>query len=74
MAVNLFTNKVYSIIYIVSFIFLGFHLNHSFQSAFQTIGWNHPVYTPIIKAVGDFYSIVIPLGFTLIPLYFLIYY
>jgi len=74
MAVNLFSNKVYSIIYIVLLIILGFHLNHSFQSAFQTIGWNHPVYTPVIKAVGDFYSIVIPLGFILIPLYFIIYY
>jgi succinate dehydrogenase / fumarate reductase cytochrome b subunit len=74
MAVNLFTNNFYAFLYIVLMILLGFHLNHSFQSAFQTIGWNHPVYTPIIKAVGDFYSIVIPLGFILIPLYFIIYY
>lgn len=74
MAVNLFTNPYYSILYIVLIILLGFHLNHSFQSAFQTLGFNHPVYTPVIKAAGDFYSIVIPLGFIIIPLYFLIYY
>mgnify|MGYP002395600268 FL=1 len=74
MAVNLFSNPFYSILYIVLLILLGFHLNHAFQSAFQTLGINHPVYTPVIKAVGDFYSIVIPLGFCLIPLYFLIYY
>lgn len=74
MAFNLFTNKAYSIIYIVLIIMLGFHLNHAFQSAFQSLGLDHSKYTPFIKAVGDFYSIVVPLGFCLIPLYFLIYY
>jgi len=74
MAFNLFTSKAYSIVYIVLFVLLGFHLNHAFQSAFQSLGLDHSKYTPFIKAVGDFYSIVIPLGFCLIPLYFLIYY
>jgi len=74
MAVNLFTNKTYSVIYIVLIILLGFHLNHAFQSAFQSLGLDHSKYTPFIKAVGDLYSIVIPLGFCLIPLYFIIYY
>jgi succinate dehydrogenase / fumarate reductase cytochrome b subunit len=74
MAVNLFMNKTYSVIYIILIIFLGFHLNHAFQSAFQSLGLDHSKYTPFIKAVGDVYSIVIPLGFCLIPLYFLIYY
>ena len=74
MAFNLFTNKAYSIVYIVLFVLLGFHLNHAFQSAFQSLGLDHSKYTPFIKVVGDFYSIVIPLGFCLIPLYFLIYY
>lgn len=74
MAINLFSNKVYSVIYIVLLLFVGFHLNHAFQSVFQTLGLNHPVYTPFIKALGDFYSIVVTLGFILIPLYFIIYY
>ncbi len=74
MAFNLFTNKTYSIVYIILIVLLGFHLNHAFQSAFQSLGLNHSKYTPFIKAAGDFYSIVIPLGFCLIPLYFLIYY
>lgn len=74
MAFNLFTNKTYSIVYIVLLILMGFHLNHALQSAFQSLGLDHTKYTPFIKAVGDFYSIVIPLGFCLIPLYFLIYY
>jgi succinate dehydrogenase / fumarate reductase cytochrome b subunit len=74
MAFNLFTNDVYAIIYIVLLILTGFHLNHAFQSAFQSLGLNHSRYTPFIKALGDVYSIAVPLGFILIPLYFLIYY
>jgi succinate dehydrogenase / fumarate reductase cytochrome b subunit len=74
MAINLFSNKAYAIMYIVLIIFMGFHLNHAFESAFQSLGLDHSKYTPVIKAVGDFYSIVVPLGFCLIPLYFLIYY
>lgn len=74
MAFNLFTNTTYSVIYIVLIILLGFHLNHAFQSAFQSLGLTHSKYTPYIKAIGDMYSIIIPLGFILIPLYFLIYY
>jgi succinate dehydrogenase / fumarate reductase, cytochrome b subunit len=74
MAFNLFTNRTYSIIYIILLILTGFHLNHAFQSAFQSLGLNHSKYTPFIKAVGDLYSILVPLGFILIPLYFLIYY
>ena len=73
MAYNLFTNKTYSVVYIILLVLLGFHLNHALQSAFQSLGLDHNKYTPFIKALGDFYSIVVTLGFCLIPLYFLIY-
>ena len=73
LAVYLFTNEIlYSVLYIISFIFLGIHLNHAFQSAFQTLGLNHKKYTPAIKTIGKIYSIVIPIGYIIIPLYFLI--
>ncbi len=72
MAVNLFSITWYAILYIILFIILGFHLNHAFQAAFQTLGLNHSKYTPIIKAIGTIYSIVVPLGFIMIPLYFLL--
>ena len=71
MVINLFSNTFYSIIYIVLIIILGFHLNHAFQSAFQSLGLNHSKYTPFIKAVGTIYSILIPLGFIIIPVYFM---
>jgi len=71
MATLLFADKFYAILYVVLMIFLGFHLHHAFQSAFQTLGLNHTKYTPFIKAVSTIYSIVVPLGFASIPLFFI---
>jgi len=69
----LFGQPVYAILYIVLMIILGFHLYHAFGAAFQTLGLNHKTYTPWIQGFGIVYSILIPLGFTIIPLYFLIF-
>lgn len=56
-------------IYCVSFVFLGLHLLHGFQSSFQSAGFNHNKYTPIIKKLGNIYAIAIPLGFIFIALF-----
>ncbi|NND32103.1 MAG: succinate dehydrogenase cytochrome b subunit [Saprospiraceae bacterium] len=58
----------YVLFYVVSMFFLAFHLKHGLQSAFQSLGLNHRKYTPIIKWIGSAYSILVPLGFALIPL------
>jgi succinate dehydrogenase / fumarate reductase cytochrome b subunit len=50
-------------------IILAFHLQHGFQSAFQTLGINHKKYTPIIKTIGVAYAILVPLGFAIIPIW-----
>lgn len=55
------------VIYLVALLGLGFHLHHGFQSAFQTIGLNHPVYTPVIKGLGLIYTFAVTLGFMAIP-------
>ena len=62
----------YSILYVVAMIFLGYHLNHGFQSAFQTFGWNHNRYFPTIKKIGMIYAIIMALGFASMPIYFLL--
>lgn len=64
----------YSILYIIAVLLLGFHLNHGFQSAFQTFGWNHKKYTPMIKAIGTIYAVVMAVAFASIPIYFLFFY
>ena len=69
----LFTNSMYSIVYIVLISILGFHLNHAFQAGFQSLGLNHPVYTPYIKAFSTIYSIIIVIGFNTIPIFYLFF-
>ncbi|MEO9534057.1 MAG: succinate dehydrogenase cytochrome b subunit [Crocinitomicaceae bacterium] len=56
-------------IYVLSFVFLSLHLMHGFQSAFQSVGFRHNKYTPIIKKLGTAYAILVPLGFIVIAFY-----
>ncbi len=67
---TLFTNPYYLVFYIFTFVVLGMHIHHGFQSAFQTLGWNHPKYFPFIKKFGTFLAVVFALGFSIIPIYF----
>jgi succinate dehydrogenase / fumarate reductase cytochrome b subunit len=67
-AYKLFKIPAYNVIYIASFIILGFHLYHALWSATQTLGLNHRIWTPIIKGFSVIYAIIIPAGFTLISL------
>ncbi|WKZ68763.1 MAG: succinate dehydrogenase cytochrome b subunit [Melioribacteraceae bacterium] len=70
-----FANSIfYSVFYILVMILLGFHLNHGFQSAFQTFGWNHKKYFPLIEKIGLIYAAVMTIGFASIPIYFLFFY
>ena len=56
------------LIYALAMVSLAYHLLHGFQSAFQTMGWNHKKYTPLIKAIGAGFSILIPFIFALMPI------
>ena len=54
--------------YCLGFVFLSLHLLHGFDSAFQSVGANNK-YTKGLKGFGNFYAIVIPLGFIFIALF-----
>ncbi|MBL0182901.1 MAG: succinate dehydrogenase cytochrome b subunit [Chitinophagaceae bacterium] len=56
------------IAYIAGVISLFWHLLHGFSSAFQTMGINHKRYTPIIKAAGTAFSVIVCVLFALMPL------
>jgi succinate dehydrogenase / fumarate reductase cytochrome b subunit len=64
----------YSVLYFTAVILLGFHLNHGFQSAFQTFGWNHKKYFPLIEKIGTIYAVIMTFGFASIPIYFLFFF
>ena len=64
-----FSELWYVALYVVSMAVLAFHLLHGFQSSFQSLGLNHPRYTPVIKNVGVFFGVVVPILFALIPVW-----
>lgn len=72
-AVLLFSDPLYSGLYLASLLFLGFHLNHALQAAIQTLGLNHTRYVALIKAASTLYAIIITGGFMTIPLHFTLF-
>jgi succinate dehydrogenase / fumarate reductase cytochrome b subunit len=65
---NLFKIPAYNFIYLGCFIILGLHLHHAFYSAFQTLGLNHRIWTPVVKGLACVYAILIPAGFAFISI------
>jgi succinate dehydrogenase / fumarate reductase cytochrome b subunit len=66
-----FQNILLVLFYVLSMFAVAFHMFHGFQSAFQTMGWSHPKYTPLIKGIGVWvFAVLIPIGYAAMPLYF----
>ncbi len=70
---SLFKSSIlYDAIYVLGGILLGLHLTHGFWSAFQTLGLNNKIWQSRLQWVARVYAIVVAVGFSIIPLYFLI--
>ncbi|WP_341830702.1 succinate dehydrogenase cytochrome b subunit [Sphingobacterium thalpophilum] len=66
-----FKNVALVALYVIAMAALAFHLIHGFQSAFQTLGFNHRRYIGIIRAIGVWvFGVLIPIGFAIMPLFF----
>src|SRR6201997_4764369 len=57
-----------SVWYIFSMILLGLHLRHGLWSMFQSVGYNHPRHTPILKKSAFMIAVLIVLGYISIPI------
>ena len=66
---DVFSQEWVLAIYLLGCFSLGWHLLHGFQSAFQTMGWNHKKYTPLIRSLGIGFSVIVPLIFALMPVF-----
>ena len=53
--------------YIFAMILLGFHIRHGACSMFQSLGFNHPRHTPLLKKAATAFALVIVLGYISIP-------
>ena len=66
--VNGFANPIAAGLYIVAMILVGFHLSHGIWSMFQSIGFSHPRYTPLIKKFAGVFSWILIAGFISVPI------
>ncbi len=66
------TNVLYDVIYIVGSVLLGMHIAHGFWSSFHTLGLSNNNWMKRWQFIGKIYAVVIAVGYSIIPLYFLI--
>ena len=66
---NAFAQPGYVLIYTFAMITAAVHVSHGFWSAFQTIGANHPKYTPFLRGLSLVFSLIVGIGFGFIPVY-----
>jgi len=65
--VNGFLVIPFALVYIVIMILIGFHLSHGIWSMFQSIGFSHPRYTPMIKTFAAVFAWILIAGFISVP-------
>jgi succinate dehydrogenase / fumarate reductase cytochrome b subunit len=66
-----FDNPWNDVFYLAALVFLGYHLKHGVQSAFQTYGLRVGKWQGWINLIAVLFWLVIPLAFAFIPIYFL---
>jgi succinate dehydrogenase / fumarate reductase cytochrome b subunit len=64
-----FAHWWYTLGYIAALLLLYSHLSHGIQSSFQSLGLNHPKWSPILAWGGRAYAIVVCGGFILLAVW-----
>lgn len=57
-----------TVLYIIWFIAIWFHLTHGFWSMFQTVGWNGQTWFKRVKVIGIVVSSIIALAFIVVAI------
>ncbi len=55
-------------VYLSALVLLGLHLLHAIEALFQTLGFNHASYQPLIRVLAPVLGLLIVGGFAAIPL------
>lgn len=66
---EIFAQPAYMLTYVAIMGFFGLHLRHGFWSAFQSLGVNHPRFSPIIYTAALGIAALLGIGFMLIPIW-----
>jgi succinate dehydrogenase / fumarate reductase cytochrome b subunit len=64
-----FANPLIVAFYVLSMFVVGSHLWHGASSAFQSLGFDHPRWTPRIRATGKVLAVLIAGGFITIAIW-----
>ena len=65
-----FSNPIVTVISLVWFVAIWFHLTHGFWSALHTLGWNNKTWIARWKCIANIFTTVICLGFAVVAIYF----
>jgi succinate dehydrogenase / fumarate reductase, cytochrome b subunit len=63
---------LYCLLYVLGGCLLGLHVTHGFWSTFQTIGFSNQHWLKRLQTIAWVYAILVAVGFSAIPLYFII--
>lgn len=66
---EVFSSPLYVAFYVVAMGVIFFHLWHGLSSAAQSLGLDHPAWTPRVLLTGRILSILIGGGFLILPIY-----
>ena len=65
-----FQNPVNTVLYLIWFAAIWFHLTHGFWSALQTLGWSGKTWFCRWKIIGIAYTTILRLGFAIVAIVF----
>ena len=65
-------NAVITVLYLIWYVALWFHLTHGFWSSMQSLGWNNKVWINRWKCISNIYSTIVVLGFALVVVVFFV--
>lgn len=66
---NTFASPVVTLLYVLWFTAIWFHLTHGFWSALQTVGWNNQIWLKRWKVICGAYVTLVLAGFAFIAIY-----
>jgi succinate dehydrogenase / fumarate reductase cytochrome b subunit len=66
---EVFSRPLWVAFYVVCTLLVGLHLRHGISSSFQSIGFDHPVYTRRLTLWGIVFAVIIGGGLACIPVW-----
>jgi succinate dehydrogenase / fumarate reductase, cytochrome b subunit len=67
--IEVFSQPLWVAFYVMCTLLAGLHLRHGIASGFQSIGFDHPVYTRRLTTLGILFAVLIGGGLAVIPVW-----